>query len=829
MTFQEKIKDLLNKIANADKANALPSGCLFLNADEIVAEKPTFGDARHPYAADGMTLWAFSSGNMKIEESRFNYVLPFTEGKEPNLCFYVGKKDGDGYFPISLTGVGKLPFEKGVSRRSVFTPDAAYYLTETDEILACVRATMGKDKNARFSVYVENKGDKPLQTYLSAYFNCILSHSEFENIETKWYRKSKVIDNGFELGVTEPINRLICLLHSAKILRVAGDKKVISTTSHADYCGGMHNQLCCSTSLQAGAFEKCVPYTEFTDSAVAGDIIPLLLQAGESYEVSYSLANEKYAALKTTAEIDEELYAPKAENAVFQNIPNVAFEGVWNGLSGEKLNYFLKNVFRQAEFCARAKNYAGPFIGIRDIFQQLEAALIWIPSYCRQKIVEALNFIGNDGRAPRQYSYPPNENTPPKMDLRPFIDQGVWIISTVYTYLAQTGDFSILDEECGYYHFEGDSVELCKDRDSVLDHLLRIANYLISNLDKKTGCLHALYGDWNDALDGLGKTDEKGKEYGSGVSVMATLQLYRNLGELGQILNRVGREKDAKRYEKIAQTVRKGLQKYAIVQNEKGERKILHGWGDKRSHLVASYCDIDGENRDGLTSNAFWIICRAIDWDSSLKEDILAAYKRLDSKYGIKTFEPYFSTDNTKVGRIVRLPKGTAENGAVYIHATLFAIWSLFEMGESERAWEQLYKILPPTHEKISTTPFVMPNSYVYDEEKGMDGESMSDWFTGSGCVLLKVLLWYVFGVRADLDGVCISPSAHLPFASAEITLQVRGAEIVLRHERQGKTRRFVVNGQERAATYNEKTQAAEIRLDTELQQGAKIQITVYD
>ncbi len=51
-----------------------------------------------------------------------------------------------------------------------------------------------------------------------------------------------------------------------------------------------------------------------------------------------------------------------------------------------------------------------------------------------------------------------------------------------------------------------------------------------------------------------------------------------------------------------------------------------------------------------------------------------------------------------------------------------------------------------------------MPNSYVDNDERGFDGESMSHWFTGSGCVLLKVIMWYVFGVKRGLNGLTVSP-----------------------------------------------------------------------
>ncbi len=774
----ERIKQIIERVKTVTQkkgsCGCLPSGCCFLNADEILCKKRKFGDSRYPYSADGLTLWAYSSGNVKIEESTFNIILDFTEGKEPNLAFYAGKKTEDGYFPVSITGAGKLPFEKGIERYMVFTLDAAYYITETEEFISCVRMFTDEKKNVRFTLFIENKTDKPLGTYLSAYFNCMLSHGNYEYIETKWYRNCKKAENGFKLSVTECVDRNNCFEYKASILRDGG-KEVYSTTSRTDFCGGMHNQLCCSTALQNGKFEENKEYTEFTDTAIAGDIIPLTLKAKESYAVSYTLTVGGEEKEYKTEDIDRILYSNDKEFG--KNIPEVKFEGKWKDLDGETLSMFIKNVFRQVEFCARAKNYAGPYIGIRDIFQQLEAALMWIPDYCRGKIVEALNFIGEDGRPPRQYSYPKHENELPAMDLRPFIDQGVWIISTVYNYLCYTGDFTILGEECGYYKFIGNKVDFSKERDSVLDHLIRIAEYLISKLDEKTNCLRAIYGDWNDALDGLGKTNDKDKEYGSGVSVMATLQLYKNLKELSEILDKLGKPDRAERYKKIRQDIGAGLKKYAVVENEKGKRKILHGWFDKRESFVGSFCDNDGKNRDGLTSNAYWVISEMIKQDESLKKDILAAYNRLDGKYGLKTFEPYFGKDNDKVGRINRLPKGTAENGATYIHATLFGIWSLFEIGEEEKAWEQLYKILPITHKFISTTPFVMPNSYVENTEKGFDGESMSDWFTGSGCVLIKVLLWHVFGIKADLNGIKIKPTKFMPFKNASLKIKICGED----------------------------------------------------
>lgn len=814
MNFSEKIADLQRRVQalqldeNLRKQRKLPSECYFLNQDEIVCYPRAFGDSRYPYSVDGLNLWAHASGNVRVEESTFNVFADTADGKEPRLCFYAAEKRGNGYFPISLTGAGKWAFEENVTRYTVFTPAAVYYFTQTQSFTACVRMFLDKEKNLRFSVYLCGEKDVD-DTYISAYFDPILSTSALENIETKWFRSSALQEDGFVLRNTRAIKRMTYLRHYVKITRERVEN-VYSTTARSVYKGGTNNQITCATALINGKFDRDVSYTEFTDMAVAGDIIPLSLQKGKTFTVSYtlSLADDKQPvtpAVTDTDGIDNILYNEGQNDCM----PTLSFSDIKTDSCQEyAFNAFIKNVIRQVEFCARAKNYAGAYIGIRDIFQQLEAAIMWIPDYCRKKIVEALGFIGEDGRAPRQYSYPSSKQALPEMDLRPFIDQGVWIISTVYTYLAYTGDYGILDEICGYYRLDGYTVDFSERRDSVLEHLIAITEYLLSHLDEKTGCLHALYGDWNDALDGLGNTVDTDKEYGTGVSVMATLQLYQNLREMTEVLQKIGKYPQKRVwYEKERLRIAQGLAKYAVVENENGERKIVHGWGDKRSYLVGSFADNNGKSRDGATSNAFWVLSGAIDTDFSLKWDILQAYRRLDSKYGIKTFEPYFAEDNKGVGRIIYLPEGTAENGAVYIHATLFAAWSLFVVGEAKKAWEQILKILPITHSFISTTPFVMPNSYVYNAEKGMDGESMSDWFTGSGCVLVKILLWYVLGLRADLSGMVLAPATDLPFKKAKFSLTLKGTQLSVRYQNVGKGERaFVVNGQKQDVFFDEKT-----------------------
>ncbi len=800
-----EIKDLLKKVelfqkeGKQAKENILPSQAYYLSANELICFERKDGDGRFPYAFDGLTLWAYSSGTFKVEESMYNIFHYAKESKEPTLLFFVGVKGEEGYTPTSLTCQARQPQEKGVERFVIYSKQAAYYFAVTDAFIGVLRATVDDKKQICFTTFVQNKSEKEFEGYVSAYFNPVMSDLQYEDFEAKWYKRCQATEKGYAFSHTEYLSRELCLNHYLAIAR-EGAENAAYTSSKGNFVG--NDLINCAPALFSGEFEKDIRYTEFTETAIGGDIVKFTLQKGESFELSYVATsvkkeeqiNEYLETGISTAEIDRYIERKKREikaDEIAQNFFITFQKGEL--VSARLFNKFLNNVKYQVEFCSKAKNYAGAYIGIRDIFQQVEAALMWMPKHCRYKIVDALNYIDEGGRPPRQYSYPAQKGVPPKMDLRPYIDQGVWIISTVYSYLCFTGDYSILEEECGYYKFKDTTVELSDKKSSVLQHLLDITFFLLSNIDEQTHCLKALYGDWNDALDGLGKTQKAGQAFGNGVSVMATLQLYKNCAEMSEILARVGGyEKEIAIFTSARESIQKGLTEHAIVEKD-GLRRILHGWGEDKSFFVGSFSDNDGKNRNGLTSNAFWILSEMYKNDKSILNDIQLAYSELDSRYGLKTFRPHFALENTKVGRISHLPKGTAENGATYIHATLFGIYSLFAIGQARRAWEQIYKILPITHSFISTTPFVMPNSYIYNEEKGFDGQSMSDWFTGSGCVLMKVLVRGVFGVEPTLDGVKICPASYMPFAKAQMDILIKDVRLKLEIAAGGKE--FYVNG----------------------------------
>ncbi len=117
-------------------------------------------------------------------------------------------------------------------------------------------------------------------------------------------------------------------------------------------------------------------------------------------------------------------------------------------------------------------------------------------------------------------------------------------------------------------------------------------------------------------------------------------------------------------------------------------------------------------------------------------------------------------------------------------------------MNEEKMAYDQLEKILPFTHDILTTTPCVMPNSYSYNVEEGMDGESMSDWYTGSANTLIKTLIKGSFGIEPNLNGVNINIKNYYPSEKCRCSLKVNNTIIVVSYRKENLIERnILLNG----------------------------------
>ncbi|MBR6513748.1 MAG: hypothetical protein IKT46_02820 [Clostridia bacterium] len=804
--FTEKVKEIVSKVNDLRKTkdNTLPDNSYFLDDGSVLCYPRKYGDSRYPYQTDGLVLFAHTNGYIDVTEGMFNVFRQAHYNEDTVIAFFGGLKREDSYMPVSITGAAQV-YGDSFNRYTVFTPTAVYYITEAEDIIFAVRAYVDSDKHLRFTMGAYNEGDQK-EIYLTSFFEPMLRYIAAEGFFNRMTKYGKRFGNGSYIH--KSLNMCMdCLSVRTKV--TGTPTREYHTTSKGDFIGYKGRCLSNAESLKKGCFERCVSNTNTAELPITSDMLYFDLANGESARVDYEM-------LVTDKELNAELFSISAidtkgadqalsemaakEPKIYDNL-KLSFEG-WDEerIGSGVINRFLEYVKRQVSLCALGKNYAGNMLGIRDVFQQLESSLMWDPKASRAQIVKVMNYMLDDGRAPRQISFPTAEKPIPDFDLRPYIDQGPWIIETIYSYLAFTGDYSILDEECTYYHTDSTfgALSLSEIKSSILEHMIDITNYLVSKIDTETFCLRALWGDWNDALDGLGHTKDEGKEFGSGVSVMATAQLYSALNKMIDILEgREGMNDTVLTYTEIAQKLAKGYRDNAITE-ENGVKRVLHGWGDKKEYYVGSYNDYDNKSRISLTAHAFAAISGLTDKYPELKEDIIANILSLDSKYGLLTFDEAFAEIDPRVGRISTITPGTYENNAAYAHASTFGIMALFIMGRSKEAWEQLEKTMVITHNNPTMTTFVMPNSYCYSEEYSIDGVSMGDWYTGSGTVLLKELVKYGFGIQPTLEMLYIKPPKYFPCEKAELEIKIDGKQLCFEIQGKGeKDRRVYFDGED--------------------------------
>ena len=880
----------------AGSTSLLPGNVAFLDDGRALCRERQSGDSRYPYGRDGFNFWIRASGRMHANHGLFFLFLPQQDGHEPSMAFFAGcRPDGQTQFtPHSMLPVPWVASSESrlLDRYTVLGHDAAYFVTKTPELITAVRVFLDSSQpklpRLCLSLYLENRLDRPLDSYCSSYWNPFCRHSFVETNEDRWFKRISLdsiaqpetatakssdllLSEGlvlppFVVNTHEDKGRFKAFCNMGVLQRVArmtnqitGQHLDLATfpsggrenfshdhnrngealphqgiwtsqecTSRVQYLGGSRRDLGSAKHLTTGDLAKGhskqqPPITVFNDIAIAGDLMRFVLPTNTFARIDYVFSVQESMAPNQTvsyqpiklSSVDNCLAQARSECSQQGNL-NILVEGSsHSNIKADSFNHFFTYLKKQVAICSMLTGYINPaansLIGIRDVFQAIEGHLLDQPEEARKKILEALNYVLVDGRCPRQYSLPAHGN-PGRMDLREYIDQGVWVISVIYTYLSVTGDYELLDQVIGYHQVSDEMTSkavLAEDSDTVLEHLLRILSYLDQQRDPVTRLVLAMYGDWNDAVDGLGIPNDPDEHFGTGVSVMTSLQLFQNCGEMIDLIEQHESPKyqaNLARIRQLQEELRAGLVKHAVAYQD-GERRLLHGWGNRQSYFVGSFCDSDGLARDGLTSNAFWVLSGMLEEDLSLREDILAAFERLDSRYGLKTFDPGFASDAPGVGRLVNVPIGTAENGAAYIHATTFAIAALFRVGEPQRAWKQIHKILPfSDHFKDpSHSPFVMPNSYLDNAELNLSGQSMDDWQTGSSNVLLKLLVRYAFGFHPMSDFLRIEPASYFPFDTFQFQAEAHGRRIQIDYCRKDIARRKIsLNGQSLSLLLNE-------------------------
>ncbi|NGZ76458.1 GH36-type glycosyl hydrolase domain-containing protein [Saccharibacillus alkalitolerans] len=348
----------------------------------------------------------------------------------------------------------------------------------------------------------------------------------------------------------------------------------------------------------------------------------------------------------------------------------------------------------------------------------------------------------------------------------PHTDHCVWLPVCLVTYLDETDDYALLDEEVTYAGGEKSG--------TVFEHIDLAVKWLIGDRDDR-GLNYINQGDWCDPMNMVGYK-------GRGVSGWLTIATAYSCIVWADICERGGRSAEAEDYRQQAEEINGAVNRH-LWDGDWYARGITDDG-------VPFGISADEEGRIFINPQGWSLLSGAADGEKKAKL-IRAVEEQLESPYGVEKLAPSYTAMREDVGRVTQKHPGSAENGAVYNHAAAFYIYALYAVGEKENAYRLLRKMLPGTDEadirRRGQLPVFIPNYYrgAYRQFPRTAGRSSHLFNTGTVPWVYRCLVDGLFGVRGKPDGLRIAPQLPAEWNEASVVRAFRGAEFRIAMKRE--------------------------------------------
>jgi cellobionic acid phosphorylase len=338
----------------------------------------------------------------------------------------------------------------------------------------------------------------------------------------------------------------------------------------------------------------------------------------------------------------------------------------------------------------------------------------------------------------------------------PHTDHCVWLPVCLRPYLDETGDYAILDEPVTGH----DGVAR-----TAFERISMAMDWLLHKRDAR-GLSYIEQGDWCDPMNMVGY---KGRGVSGWLTVAAAYAV------------KLWAEVCAERGDAAAEAhFRAGVADL----NAAAQTHLWDGeWfarGITDDNVVFGV-QKDVEGRIYLNPQSWALLAGTPDADQRTR--MLAQIDaQLDTPYGVQMFAPPYSKMREDVGRVTQKHPGSAENGAVYNHASVFYIYSLYTIGERDRAWDALRKMVPgPSSEDYlqrGQLPVFIPNYYrgAWREYPRTAGRSSQLFNTGTISWVYRSVVEGLCGLKGDARGLVVDPQLPSEWPGIAITRTFRGA-----------------------------------------------------
>ena len=505
---------------------------------------------------------------------------------------------------------------------------------------------------------------------------------------------------------------------------------------------------------------------------------PITLAPGESKEFSVILGERPADTKKIQALLDHYKDVTNAKIAleetkslwkkrILDNItiktPDLDFDRM--------VNIWVKYQLYICNFWSRSPSYfheGSGGRGYRDSCQDAEATVSINPEHARQKIETLVRLIREDGSCAPGW----NDTICPA-EHRPNKDHPVWLTYTVSAYIKESGNKKILLKKFPYlkdrwikkgWHidpaFKGGPRWVGSG--TLYEHLKRNLEFTWNDVGKR-GLPLIGHADWNDAIDAAGKRLK-------GESVWLAQSLVRSLKTLADLAELMSKTKDAEQLRKKAQTM-----------TERINRLCWDGdW------YLRGFTDVDTvygskKNKEGkiFLNTQSWAILAGVAPQDRLEKLLKAMDRYLDGPHGYALFFPAYSKYDAKLGRISMFTEGTKENAAVFCHAATFAIVGLCMMGQGDRAYRAMKKLMPNAqkdYDLYKTEPYVYAEYMAGPQHPYQYGEGAFTWVTGTAGWNFMAATEWLMGAQRDFRGLRIDPCIPSHWKRCQITRPFRGA-----------------------------------------------------
>ena len=493
---------------------------------------------------------------------------------------------------------------------------------------------------------------------------------------------------------------------------IKADKLADNFAACEQMCGAMQHDI----KLSAGEISTVyVIIGDADEMSTAADICKKLF-AGDKIEDDY---NALLALKQSTS------------SSIYVSTPNEKI----NCLT----NYWLK---QQVQLCAEVGRDTGK--GFRDQLQDAWAVASFNPALAKEKILETLTYMYNDGRCVRGWL---------PLDHHVYSDGPTWVAPTINAYIKETGDTAFLSHPVKY---------LDEGEDTVWEHILTAMRFASDDVGEH-GLVHSRDGDWNDSLNMTGLL-------GKGESVWTSIALcyaLKNTAEMAEKLlgDTAIRDEMLERRDRMIKAINEQAWDgnwYLAAINDYNEKVGSH------------------EEKEGsiYLNSQTWAILAEVAEGERAEQCIASVDKYLDSDYGPLTLYPTYTKFNNRIGRLTSFIPGIWENGTPYCHGGTFKVVADCLLGRGDKAYETIMKIMPNSETNPSThsgcEPYALTNMY-FGPDNPQKGKTLFAWVTGTAGWMFRAVVQYMLGFHPEYDGFTLNPCIPSDWNGVTLVRKFRG------------------------------------------------------